>query len=517
MKFRIALGLIAALLLTGRPAGVRADYIEYDLGSLGKAITELAGAKLLGVETGTDSSGNTGILIKTTKITLPGKAVVQGGPSPLLSYTHPNGTTVHFPLEDVKVIRAPTSQQQFNKIKSQAGRDPEAVMKAAVWALKKGLLGDFYTAVDRVIELDPKHEAALKVRELKKSMKEPLPANSEAEKKFRGLVKRPNMKIETSNHYMLMHDTDAKPQKGKTKNRAQLRLDLLEKVYESFMLLFHAQDVQLDIPTERMMVVLFKNYDQFQEFSIAIHPSLASAAGFWDPISNVAYFYDFATDDLAQALDKYAKVFRDEAKDAKKWKNNPAAIRYAKVIDMLLDVAKDNSDITVVSHECTHQMAGNTGLFPRHIRTPHWVHEGLASYFEVPADGVWAGIGAVSRRRVTAYRQLADADRAKLISNVDFVVSDQIFQLGSEYGYAFGWAMTHFMIENHLKEFIDFYRILGEVPPEVKLNPDLLQKLFHHAVKSDMSTLDGEWKAYMKSLKTDLEKLEESEEAKERS
>ena len=57
MKFRIALGLIAALALMCRPAGVRADYIEYDLGSLGKAITELAGAKLLGVETGTDSSG----------------------------------------------------------------------------------------------------------------------------------------------------------------------------------------------------------------------------------------------------------------------------------------------------------------------------------------------------------------------------------------------------------------------------------------------------------------------------
>ena len=507
MKYRIAFSLIAALSLTGLAANARADYIEIDLGALAKVISELAGAKLQGIDLGKDST-----------LTLPGKAIVQGGPNPLLSYTHPNGTVVHFPLEDVKVIRAPTSSQQFNKMKARAGRDPEAVMKAAVWALKKGLLLDFYSAIDKVIELDPKNEAALKVRDLKKTMKEPLPQNSEAEKKFRGLVKRPNMKIEMSNHYMLMHDTDPKPQKGKNKSRAQLRLDLLEKVYESFMLLFHAQDVQLEVPTERMMVVLFKNFDQFQEFSIAIHPALASALGFYDPLSNVAYFYDFATDDVVQSLDKIAKVFRDQASDAKKWKNNPDAIRYAKVIDMLLDVQKDNSDITVVSHECTHQMAGNTGLFPRHIRTPHWVHEGLASYFEVPSDGVWAGIGAVSRRRVTAFRDLADADRTKIVSNVDFVVSDQIFQLGSEFGYAFGWGMTHFMIENHLKEFIDYYRILGEVPADVKLNPDLLVKLFHHAVKSsDMSTLDAEWKSYMKSLKTDLEKLEESEAAKERS
>jgi hypothetical protein len=398
-------------------------------------------------------------------------------------------------------------------------RDPDAYMKAGVWGLKKGLLPEFYKAIDKVLDVDPKHEAALKVRELKKQMKESLPDNPDAEKKFRSLVKRPNMHIKTSNHYMLMHDVDdTKIPPGKKATRAQQRLDLLEKVYESFMLLFHAEDVQLDIPTERMMVVLFKEYEQFQEFSIAIHPSLASAAGFYDPISNVAYFYDFSTDDIIVFLDKVAKVYRDAAKDAKKWKNNPDAIRYSKVLELVLDVQRDNSDITVVSHECTHQMAGNTGLFPRHIRTPHWVHEGLASYFEVPSDGVWAGIGAVSRRRIQAYRQLASADRTKIVTNIDFVVSDQIFNLGPEFGYAFGWAMTHFMIENHLKDFVDYYRILGEVPADVKLNPDLLQKLFHHALKSaDFKELDAEWKAYMRGLKTDLEKLEEAEEAKERS
>src|SRR5258708_38022067 len=117
MKFRTACGVIAALSLMGLPGDARADYIEYDLGLLGKAITELAGAKLQGMDMG-----------KNSMITLPGKAIVQGGPNPLLSYTHPNGTTVHFPLEDVKVIRAPTSQQQFNKMMGQAGRDRKSVV-----------------------------------------------------------------------------------------------------------------------------------------------------------------------------------------------------------------------------------------------------------------------------------------------------------------------------------------------------------------------------------------------------
>jgi hypothetical protein len=413
-------------------------------------------------------------------------------------------------------MKAKSNQQLFNARMGNA-KTADAVMEAAVWGLKSGLLGEFYTGVDKALKLDPNNAAALKVRELKKQMKEPLPDNPEAEKRFRELVKRPSMKIKMSNHYMLMHDTDdTKPAAGKKKTRAQIRLDLLEKVFESFMLLFHAQNVELEFPKERMMVVLFQDYEQFQSFSKAIHPSLASAAGFYSPLTNVAYFYDFSTDDLMKVLDEAANVFRKAAKDAKKWRNDPDAIRLAKVVDLVLEVKRDNADITVVSHECTHQMAGNTGLFPRHIRTPKWVHEGLASYFEVPNDGVWAGIGAVSRRRISAYRELARADSNNLLSGVDFVVSDQIFQLGSEFGYAFGWAMTHFMIERHLKEFIDFYRSLGEVPPDVRLNPDLLQRLFHHAVQIDTKALQSEWEDYMKSLKTDLERLEASEDAKSR-
>src|SRR5258708_15031769 len=125
--------------------------------------------------------------------------------------------------------------------------------------------------------MDAKDEEAVKVRELRKTMKEPLPDDPDEEKRFKSLVKRAGMRFERSEHFILMTDTPTKAAKGK-KTRAKQRLDLLEKVYESFMLLFHAQDVQLDIPKERLMVVLFHKYDDFHEFSQAISPILASAA-----------------------------------------------------------------------------------------------------------------------------------------------------------------------------------------------------------------------------------------------
>ena len=40
-----------------------------------------------------------------------------------------------------------------------------------------------------------------------------------------------------------------------------------------------------------------------------------------------------------------------------------------------------------VSHSATQQLAANTGLLPRRVEIPHWVHDGLATYFQ---DYDWA-------------------------------------------------------------------------------------------------------------------------------
>src|SRR5260221_1357664 len=100
--------LVAALLLTGLAADARADFVVYDLGVLGKAMSTLAGMQNKALDLDGD-----------TKIMLPGTTQVQPGGK--LSYTHPNGATVHFNLEDVKRIKAPTNKEEFNKRLNAAG------------------------------------------------------------------------------------------------------------------------------------------------------------------------------------------------------------------------------------------------------------------------------------------------------------------------------------------------------------------------------------------------------------
>lgn len=445
------------------------------------------------------------------KIILNGR--VQSNPGKTVSFFHQTiRDPLYFDLKDVEIVKAPTAQQEYNKRIGQAGKDADGVMKASIWALKKGLLREFYSGVEKVLALDPQHEAALKVQELKKKMDEPIKDNPALEQELRNYVKLPGMQVLTSKHFVMLHDLPTKPPQGKRKNRAQERLDLLEQVYESFLLLFHAQDVELDIPRDRLKVLLFKDHKDYQDFSTSLSPTLISASGFWEPIRNVGVFYDHSTNKTFQALQKLQGELKKASDEAKKNRTGADLIRLVKTIDLLIEVDRENSDITVVSHEATHQMAGNTGLLPRHVDIPRWVHEGLATYFEAPGDAAWAGIGAVSQERLEFYRAL---EQDKIHSNIDFIVADQIFDYAKSHGallhgYGQAWGLTHFLLENHIKEFVAFYRMLGEMPPDVALNPKLLTDLFNRVFGSDRTALDREWRQYMRSLKTDVERMEEN-------
>ena len=106
-------------------------------------------------------------------------------------------------------------------------------------------------------------------------------------------------------------------------------------------------------------------------------------------------------------------------------------VRLADTIQLLTEVSRENSDIEVVSHEATHHMAGNTGLMPGDAPVPIWAAEGLATYFESPKEAAWSGIGSVNEERLRWYRGL---ERDKMHSNIDFIVSDQIFTRAASHG-----------------------------------------------------------------------------------
>lgn len=434
---------------------------------------------------------------------------VQTNPGGTRTLTHTKLGTLYFNLDDSTIIKVPTIPEQFNKQLGRAGSDANKRFEAAQWALRHGLLNSFYQAVDKTLDADPNHARANLVKRLKARMDAPIGDSSRQEKELRDLVGRPDMEIKLSKHFILMHDTSKKPFEGRKIPRADERLQLLEQVYESFLLRFFASGVELEIPKDRLKVLLFSEHKDYLFFATKLDPSLSSAAGFWSPTTNTSVFYDNGTTEDFKQLLKLSKELQElKTVVVKKRVSGAADIKHlADSLKFLIGMERENLDVKVVSHETTHQMAGNTGLLPRDVRVPAWVHEGLATYFETSEGANWGGIGAVNEDRLDWYRAL---EPDKEHSNIDFIVGDQIFDYAGSHastvhGYGQAWALTHFLMERHFDEFIAFYRRLGEMPPEVQFSQATLTTVFNECIKKDRRALDTEWRSYMRGLKTDLD------------
>ena len=452
-------------------------------------------------------------------VVLEGKTTVNPGGS--VTYTHPRFGKLYFDLQDTRIHAVPTTEAVFTRRFQAAQGNADQLLEVARWALGRGQLDRFYQAVAKALEVDPQHAEANHIRELKQRINAPLGDSAQQEQELRRVVRNPAMKIETSPHFIMLHDTPDAPVPGQKLSRAKERLRLLEQVYEGFLLRFYAGGVDLEIPQERLKVVLFNEHRDFRQFAESLSPSLQSASGFWDSSTNIVFFFDHGTtedfrllqsisDELQKLTAQGAKLKQSE-RPFYKLKDRVFPLkdlaRMANTLALLVQIDRENNDISVVTHEAAHQLAGNTGLLPRDIIIPTWAHEGLATYFEAPKDAAWSGIGAVNEERLDTYRQL---ERSQVRATIDFTITDRIFDTAAElehtlHGYGQAWALTHFLMERHFDKLMAYYRRLGEMPPHVMLNPEVLTGLFNEIFGEDRAPLELEWRNYMRSLRTDLQ------------
>lgn len=447
-------------------------------------------------------------------ITLQGKVKFVTGST--ATYRHPKFGAIHLDTRSLDIHKVQTVERRFiRRLRAAAEIDTEEVFEVADWCLLQGYMDGFNKCIDKCLEMDPDNKRARTIRKLQARMEKSLPESPKVEAYMRRHVTKKGMKILKSKHYVLLHDT---PDVERGKSRAEERLELLERVYDSFMLKFFSQGVKLKIPKYRMMVVLFKDRDDFLAYSKKLGPDNESLAGFWHTQTNLAVFFDQAESSRFKEVRDLERRMASQREDAirnrKRISNVNQIVRIADALDLILKMAREDADIEVVSHEATHQLAGNTGLFPRHVRVPSWIHEGLATYFESPEDASWGGVGAVNSDRLRKYRVLASDTEH---SNVKFIVGDQIFRYAGDlnqtlHGYAQAWALTHFLVERHFDEYMAFCQRLGEMPPDIILSPDVLTSIFEEVCESELDSLNSEWHRYMKSLKTDIDKILDDEE-----
>ncbi len=447
------------------------------------------------------------------------------GGTPLIKFKSPSTGELIIEMSEIgHKVECPMTSEQFSRMFNKSKKDAAGLMETSNWALRRGLLPQFRECVKTAHELDPANPEAKRLVDLIQTIDSiDLGESTEQESILRnkiGALK--NMEIRKSKHFILYHNTSKPSKDGKKPNlkkmdRAARRLDLLEKVYESFLFKFYSKGINLEIPKERLMVVLFDEEKQFRNYAEMLSPQLSMAAGFWSQMDNIAVFYDHGGTEEFKILQRLNRQLQEQketiqrgARAGDKYVAAADIVRRADALNALFKMWQENEDISVVSHECTHQMAGNTSLLPRHVMVPSWVHEGLATYFECPKDATWSGIGAVNKTRLEWYRWLVE--NQKEYSTLDQIVTDQIFDLttnhaGKLHAYGQAWALTHFMLEQHTTEMLAFYDKLGKMPPDVVFSPETLNKTFDEVVKIDRDKLTREWRDYMDELKTDVDIL----------
>ncbi|MCA9178971.1 MAG: DUF1570 domain-containing protein [Planctomycetales bacterium] len=442
---------------------------------------------------------------------LEGRTTVNPGKT--VTLRHALGT-VYLGLDDVKIFKVdpPNSLASSKLNAATASGDVKQCLAVAKWALHNGLLPKFYEARSAAWKVDSTNPTVRRLAALRQKMAAPLPPPAREKTELEAFAQgHSGMQFAYSKHFILMHDTTgAREGAPRGKSRAEERLDLLETVYESFLMKFALEGYELQVPREYLKVILFARHEDYLRFCNLLGPELQSTAGFYQRDKNISVFYVQGTHESFEALDTLSKALQRERDEAVR-NRTPGARELVRLVDtlqLLMMLSSINQDVEVVSHEATHHMAGVTGLMPGSAPVPTWAAEGLATYFESPKEAAWSGIGAVNEDRLDWYKQL---ERDPIHSSIEFVVTDRIFTQarateGQLHGYGQAWALTHFLMERHFDKLMNWYILVGQRRQRERLTPEQLLSSFRF-VFGDLRLLEQEWRLYMRGLQTDVERV----------
>jgi hypothetical protein len=170
-----------------------------------------------------------------------------------------------------------------------------------------------------------------------------------------------------------------------------------------------------------------------------------------------------------------------------------------------------------VAHEGTHQILQNIGVHPRLSAWPIWLVEGLAEYCATPATSrkqkpMWDGLGMINGLHLATIRELEDPlsiaihgedAQGKALRRkpgqplVESLVRKEHL---TPTEYALAWAMTHYLAFKRGDDFIDYLKIMSEIPPLEPRTPEEHLAEFRKAFGQDLAKVDKAIDAYLRKL-----------------
>lgn len=469
--------------------------------------------------------------VPTTKIKfiLQGKTI-ESRNQPTVNLTHISKQIFDLPTgADTEVIVVPPISQIGSKRLLKAKGNESQLRETAVWCLEHGLLPEFYRAIDQLAAVNSSEPLAVEVKRLKEELVKPLADTAAAEADLLKEYGGSTGKVVKTAHIILVHNGE-KPDKNEIRRkRPEARAEQLEQLLEVFIMKCAERGLQVRVPTQPLKVAVVTAVPK------KVLPGNRTAPLdkniFWATNHNVM-FIDERT--KVPSLDALKRLQGDVAKKADKPKKKaggaPAGAmpggggadpfgslsvtQLAKLtvsLQALMQIGVENYELESTSREAAYMFLTNCGVITP--EAPRWIQDGLAAFFEFPAEMGWVKVGDLGQiRQAWYFASLKDADRITITDIITGQLHDEAQTANATMrADTQAWALTHFLLQTKPEGVVQYLASFHSMPPDLALGEEVLTAMFDQAFDGDRSGLESSWREYMTSWKPDYQVLQEEE------
>jgi hypothetical protein len=399
-------------------------------------------------------------------------------------------------------------------------KDPQRFLQAAMWALQHGLTSQFHAAMEDARKLDPKLPAVANYARVQAALKKPPAADDPEAKALIAEFSRSGRyhRVNGSGFYVALTN-----QEPTFDNDTKRRLNRLQETLENFYYWFALNDQlpQPALPQYRQLLLVSNTPEDFFDKHALWDSPVFTGDGVTPRRDNVILVSARPVDDAYrifsssnQELWKKHQIPQDEFLTGKVWKDgrvsgadlrDPFEIAFVQTLTIVQKAVEEECELATLSRQGTRQLLFASGLLPRHVHTPEWIAEGLASYFETPVGAPYRSVGLPSWSNLVAFKYLritkkldrpADAlagvvtdqyyrNSRRLLgqiidgSDVDGKLSDRLRE-EMDLANSTAWAFAYYLVERRRQPqlLLRYCQELSAMPRDLDLDDRALEACF---------------------------------------
>jgi hypothetical protein len=463
----------------------------------------------------------------------------------------------------------PTVSSRFKEKMEAALKEKASVsdlLTLAEWALEHGLIDHFPEVMNKVVEADKGHSAAVAYVKIKADLDRKAGDDSTAAVLRNQLLH--GYKVTETPHYLLMHNL------SDTAVEIKSHSEHLENAFRGFYYWFALRGIALPVPPNRQVVVLTSKTDDFELLRKILTAGPVVVDGFFARREDLVVMHSQRQDDPYKALSTFWENWKSKGYqryEILQSTNNQGrpkngvpqnvkeqlalgdvtalvSIAEAQMLALMLKALEQEAELATVSHNASRQLLFASGLLPRNVAVPEWILFGMGSFFETPLQSPWPTIGTPSPYYLPRWRELKGKSpnegglEKTAVNTLRKVVTDGYFRTlpspshtarGNEeanseerhiaYEAALrkartaSWALTYFLAQKHLDGLRHYFAELSKMPRDIELDDTVLLSCFARAFgcvdsnnkvdEAKLKTLANDWYSYWQTVHFESEPI----------